>query len=223
MMPGRVYQMKTLLIVLLLSVASWGQNTKPADYAHNGTTPPASQQCSYRLSNGSSFAAEKCRSGLTEQNAPDSVQLHSVRQEETLTPEQYRTNLGLAAQESEAQPLKVVAPAEKSSLADAIAVANARSDQAAATTLAAPAVEQLSAENVGVGSLLIVFGLCVYLLPTFQAKSKGHLDIGSIAVINIFFGWTVIGWFVALIWACSGNTQSNHGNREISIPRVPPR
>jgi hypothetical protein len=52
--------------------------------------------------------------------------------------------------------------------------------------------------------------LFFYFLPTLQALSKDHLDIGSIAIVNILFGWTVIGWFVSLVWACSGNTRRNH-------------
>ena len=60
-----------------------------------------------------------------------------------------------------------------------------------------------------VGFVAVLVGLFCYFLPTVNAASRGHIDVGSIAVINVFFGWTVIGWFVALIWSCSGNTRSN--------------
>lgn len=53
---------------------------------------------------------------------------------------------------------------------------------------------------------LVVLGvvLFIYLLPWFVAEQRGHPNAGSIAVINIFLGWTFVGWVVALAMACSG-------------------
>lgn len=48
---------------------------------------------------------------------------------------------------------------------------------------------------------LILLGL--YFLPTFIAVSRHHHQVNSIAVINFFFGWTFIGWVVALAMAAS--------------------
>ncbi len=43
----------------------------------------------------------------------------------------------------------------------------------------------------------------LYFLPTILAVRRGH-DIFPILVLNLFFGWTVIGWFAMLLWAvCS--------------------
>jgi hypothetical protein len=47
--------------------------------------------------------------------------------------------------------------------------------------------------------LLILIGL--YFLPTIIARSR-HLPEGTaIAMLNLFLGWTFIGWVIALIWA----------------------
>jgi len=41
----------------------------------------------------------------------------------------------------------------------------------------------------------------MYFLPTILARHKA--DFMGVFLVNLFLGWTVIGWFVALIWACS--------------------
>ena len=48
----------------------------------------------------------------------------------------------------------------------------------------------------------IVF-LFLYFIPTIVAFSRGHHNAGSILVINLFFGWTGIGWIVSLAMALS--------------------
>lgn len=40
-----------------------------------------------------------------------------------------------------------------------------------------------------------------YFLPTILARHKA--DFIAIFLVNLLAGWTVIGWFIALIWACS--------------------
>jgi hypothetical protein len=48
-----------------------------------------------------------------------------------------------------------------------------------------------------------VMVLFFYFLPAIQAASRRHHNLGSIIVINVFLGWTLIGWVVALAMACS--------------------
>jgi len=48
-----------------------------------------------------------------------------------------------------------------------------------------------------------------YFLPTVVALCRGHLSALGIFLLNAIFGWTWIGWIVALIWACSGSTKRN--------------
>lgn len=51
--------------------------------------------------------------------------------------------------------------------------------------------------------LLVITALTlyVYVLPGYIAKSKGHPSANAILLLNIAFGWTVIGYFGALIWS----------------------
>ncbi|SFX37555.1 superinfection immunity protein [Streptomyces atratus] len=45
--------------------------------------------------------------------------------------------------------------------------------------------------------LLVVVGIAVYFLPFMIAAGRG-VNTGSVFVINLFLGWTFIGWVVAL-------------------------
>jgi hypothetical protein len=50
--------------------------------------------------------------------------------------------------------------------------------------------------------LLLLFP--AYLLPCLVATMRNCKAWGGIAVVNVFLGWTFIGWVVALAWAASG-------------------
>lgn len=41
----------------------------------------------------------------------------------------------------------------------------------------------------------------VYLLPTIIAYRKQKGNRAAILALNIFLGWTFLGWLIALIWA----------------------
>ena len=58
---------------------------------------------------------------------------------------------------------------------------------------------------------LLVFLFFLYFAPSFTASSREHPNIGGIIVVNIFLGWTLIGWVVALAWACSGTPPKSAG------------
>ena len=54
------------------------------------------------------------------------------------------------------------------------------------------------------GSGLVVLGgvlLAIYLIPTIIAFARKVPSTLSIAVLNIFLGWSIIGFVVALVWA----------------------
>ena len=55
---------------------------------------------------------------------------------------------------------------------------------------------------------LIVLALISYLLPTIVASIRRHADKGAIFVINLFLGWSLIGWVAALAWASKGITTT---------------
>ncbi len=52
---------------------------------------------------------------------------------------------------------------------------------------------------VGLFFLVMIVGL--YFLPTLLAKEREVPNFGSIAAVNVFLGWTLVGWVVALAMA----------------------
>jgi hypothetical protein len=48
--------------------------------------------------------------------------------------------------------------------------------------------------------LLLPFG-AIHFLPTIVAALRGSRHVVAIFLLNLFLGWTVIGWIAALIWA----------------------
>lgn len=57
----------------------------------------------------------------------------------------------------------------------------------------------------------------LYFLPTILAAHRGHEVVG-ILLLNLFFGWTVLGWFAMLLWAL----LSPPGYRVIPVAYYPP-
>jgi hypothetical protein len=49
-------------------------------------------------------------------------------------------------------------------------------------------------------------GAVVYLLPVVVGWVRRVPDLGSIAVIDLLLGWTLIGWVAALAMACRSVT-----------------
>jgi hypothetical protein len=49
--------------------------------------------------------------------------------------------------------------------------------------------------------LLVLFIGIIYLIPAIIASRRSHPYSGRIFALNLFLGWTTIGWLGALIWA----------------------
>lgn len=51
------------------------------------------------------------------------------------------------------------------------------------------------------GTLVLITLVVLYFIPAFVAAGRKRKNTGAIVVTNILFGWTFVGWGVALIWA----------------------
>lgn len=49
--------------------------------------------------------------------------------------------------------------------------------------------------------LFLALFLWVFWMPTIVAVMNQHPSAVMIFLINLFFGWTFIGWLIAMIWA----------------------
>jgi hypothetical protein len=59
----------------------------------------------------------------------------------------------------------------------------------------------------GLGFLTILIIILLYFLPTIIAFYRGKSNWLAIMLVNVFFGWSFIGWFVALIWAVTKDVE----------------
>jgi len=50
-------------------------------------------------------------------------------------------------------------------------------------------------------TLLLFVIAFLYSTPTIVASLRNHNQTAAIAVLNIFLGWTFVGWVVSLSWA----------------------
>ena len=48
--------------------------------------------------------------------------------------------------------------------------------------------------------MILIFAI-IYFIPSIIGWNTKHL--GGIFVINLFLGWTILGWIIALAWAAS--------------------
>lgn len=51
------------------------------------------------------------------------------------------------------------------------------------------------------GLVVLLMLFATYLFPTLVALGRGKKNATAIGILNLFLGWTFIGWVVALIWA----------------------
>lgn len=95
-----------------------------------------------------------------------------------------------------------------------------------ATAVSDSASHYANSGDVGTGAVRVVMALflaalvlALYLAPTLHARIQRHKDVAAIAIVNIFLGWSVVGWIWALIWA---NTSPG-AHAELQPPPQPQR
>lgn len=53
--------------------------------------------------------------------------------------------------------------------------------------------------------IIYVIGFCLYFLPTAVGWNKRNSM--AILALNLFLGWTFIGWVIALVWALTKDSE----------------
>lgn len=69
----------------------------------------------------------------------------------------------------------------------------------------------------------IGFSILIYIIPTIVAYNKKHTNRLGIFLLNIFFGWTILGWIGALIWACilgNGSKDNINNNKYEDLEKL---
>jgi Superinfection immunity protein len=63
-------------------------------------------------------------------------------------------------------------------------------------------------DSAGLGFVLLLLGIVFYFLPGIVAIGREHPNTTSIFVLNLFLGWTLVGWVIALVWAVGNIDKS---------------
>ena len=62
----------------------------------------------------------------------------------------------------------------------------------------------MSNDSGAAGALMLLFiGVVIYFLPAINARNRKHPNANSILLLDLFLGWTLIGWVAALVWSAS--------------------
>ena len=65
----------------------------------------------------------------------------------------------------------------------------------------------------------VIVALAIYFLPAGIAFARGHRNKHALAKFNLFFsGWTIFGWFMALVWALYAEPSSYPRCRFQGVP-----
>lgn len=54
--------------------------------------------------------------------------------------------------------------------------------------------------------VLLLFAFILYFLPFIVAANRNRQP-GAIFILNLLLGWTLVGWVVALVWACTSEQE----------------
>ena len=68
------------------------------------------------------------------------------------------------------------------------------------------------------GLVMLVVMLAVYFVPWIIAGYRQHPNMAGIAVLNVFLGWSLLGWVAALVWSLS----AFEGYSRSEMKRAPP-
>lgn len=83
----------------------------------------------------------------------------------------------------------------------------------------------LASSSGGAGAVVLIVVIALYFIPTIVAGLRHVPNVGSVAVVNIFLGWTFIGWVVAMAMASRSAGHSTVVNvnpqQQLTAPGAP--
>ena len=63
------------------------------------------------------------------------------------------------------------------------------------------------------GSIFIIALVFGYFIPGIIAAERRHKNTLATEVLNLFLGWSVLGWIIALVWACIDNVDEREARK----------
>ena len=56
--------------------------------------------------------------------------------------------------------------------------------------------------------------LAVYFIPIIIAYIRKHNNFTAICLLNLFVGWTFLGWLASLLWSLNSDIQQTENSPE---------
>ena len=67
----------------------------------------------------------------------------------------------------------------------------------------------MNGTQISVLPIIVSFvGIIIYFIPTIIAFKRKQLNKIKIFLFNLFFGWTVVLWIIALVLACESTNKN---------------
>jgi hypothetical protein len=60
--------------------------------------------------------------------------------------------------------------------------------------------------------IIAVLVAAIYFVPFSIAQTRKSQNKFGIFMVNLLFGWTILGWIAATIWACAAPPKSQSPN-----------
>lgn len=82
----------------------------------------------------------------------------------------------------------------------------------------------MNSDDSGAMVLVMLMGLvflALYFLPGIVARVRNHHQVNAIFLLNLFLGWTFVGWVVALVWAATAVQAAPAAPRPSTPPPLP--
>jgi hypothetical protein len=56
----------------------------------------------------------------------------------------------------------------------------------------------------------LIVSFALYFLPTMIAVARKHRNGLPIFILNLFLGWTFLGWIVSLVWCFTAQDRDQN-------------
>jgi len=68
--------------------------------------------------------------------------------------------------------------------------------------------------DVFFGLVFLILAVLAYFLPAIVADRRGRDGVVVIGLLNLFLGWTVIGWVLLLVIAFTGTSKQERDKKD---------
>ena len=70
------------------------------------------------------------------------------------------------------------------------------------------------------GFVALMIWTMLYFWPTAVALNKKRANTGAVFMLNLFLGWTLIGWIVALVWAMTDDGKKSDAKVDALVKAI---